>query len=67
MPLAFTPPVTPRRGPRLRHEIAAALALKAMLLAALYLLFFSAPHRPPADAEATRAAVIEPHAGGAAR
>ena len=67
MPLASFPPVTPRRGPRLRHEIAAALALKAILLAALYVLFFSAPHRPPADADATRAAVIDPRPGGASR
>jgi hypothetical protein len=66
VPLASFPPATPPRGRRLRHEIAAALALKAVLLAALYVLFFSAPHRPPADAAATRAAVIEAHSGGAA-
>ena len=67
MPLASLPPATPRRGPQLRHEIGAALALKAMLLAALYVLFFSAPHRPPADAAATSAALIEPRSGGVAR
>jgi hypothetical protein len=67
VPLASLPPATLRRRPRLRHEIAAALALKTILLAALYVLFFSAPHRPPADADATRAAVIEPRSDGVAR
>lgn len=67
MPLAFFMPATSRRGPRLRHEIAAALALKAVLLTALYALFFSAPHRPPADAAAAGAAVIGAAAAGASR
>jgi hypothetical protein len=42
---------------RPRRDVAAAFVLKVILLAALYLLFFSSTARPPADAEATAAAV----------
>ena len=42
---------------RPRRDVAAAFVLKAILLAALYLLFFGSTARPPADAAATAAAI----------
>ena len=47
------------RTTRLRREVLLALALKGVLLLAIYLLFFSPPHRPPSNAAATSAALIE--------
>ncbi len=44
---------------RLRREVLLALALKGALLLAVYLLFFSPAHRPPSNAAATSAALIE--------
>jgi len=47
------------RSTRLRQEVLLALALKGALLLAIYLLFFSPQHRPPSNAAATSAALIE--------
>lgn len=43
---------------RPRRDVAAAFALKVILLAALYFVFFGSTARPSADAEATAAAIV---------
>jgi hypothetical protein len=43
--------------PRLGRDIAVALAIKLVLLSAIYLLFFSSANRPPSNAAATATAV----------
>jgi hypothetical protein len=40
------------------RDVLAAVSLKLVLLTALYLLFFSPAHRPPADSSATALAVV---------
>jgi len=40
------------------RDVSAALALKAVLLFAIYLLFFGPAHRSPSDAAATANALI---------
>jgi hypothetical protein len=40
---------------QLRREIVSVLAFKLAALAALYVLFFAPPHRPPAGAESVAA------------
>jgi hypothetical protein len=56
-----SPPVTAELAthPGLRRDILLALAVKAAMLAAIYLLLFSPGQRPRADAEATAAGVFE--------
>jgi hypothetical protein len=46
-------------GPVLRRELVIALALKGILLLAIYSLCFGPAHRRPADAAATGAALLE--------
>jgi hypothetical protein len=51
----------PGRPTNLAHagrDVSAALALKAVLLFAIYLLFFGPAHRSPSDAAATANALI---------
>jgi hypothetical protein len=45
-------------GPVLRRELVIALALKGILLLAIYLLCFGPAHRRPADAAVTAAALL---------
>jgi hypothetical protein len=45
-------------GPRPARDLIIALALKGVLLLAIYLLFFGPAHRLPSDAAATAAALI---------
>lgn len=45
-------------APRLAQDLMLALALKGMLLLAIYLFFFSLAHRVPSDARAISAALI---------
>ena len=45
------------RDARAARDVLLALALKALLLSALYLLFFGPSRRPAADAAATAAAL----------
>lgn len=45
-------------APGLARDLIRALALKGILLIALYLLFFGPAHRMPSDASATAAALI---------
>ena len=60
--VTFEPPGSPplTQKPRTARELALALALKACLLTALYLLFFGPAHRPPTSPAATAAALIGP-------
>ncbi|HUX74818.1 MAG TPA: hypothetical protein VMV25_13125 [Steroidobacteraceae bacterium] len=44
--------------PRTARELLLALTLKALLLAAIYLLFFGPDQRPRSDAAATASALI---------
>lgn len=52
----------PRRGGHAGalRDVGRALALKGVLLLALYLLFFGPAHRVPATAAATAAALLTP-------
>ncbi len=52
------------RAARPLHEVILALMLKACLLAAIYILFFSPAHRPPANPAATANALLGTDAGG---
>ena len=57
-------------GPRSRRpwrDVLAAVSLKLVLLAALYLLFFTPAHRPPSDASATARVVAGANAAGSPR
>ena len=45
-------------GPGPARDLIVALALKGVLLLAIYLLFFGPAHRLPSDAAATAAALI---------
>jgi hypothetical protein len=46
------------RPARPGRDVLVALALKGLLLLAIYLLFFGPAHRPPSDASATAKALI---------
>ena len=49
---------SPSKSSRPARDVIAALALKGVLLGAVYLLFFGPAHRPPSDATATATALI---------
>jgi len=49
------------RTPRLGRDISAALALKVLLLTALYLAFFQADTRPPIDSTAVTRHLLGAH------
>lgn len=48
----------PARAARLPRDIVCALAVKALLLLAIYMFFFSPAAHPPSDASATADALI---------
>jgi hypothetical protein len=51
-------PCKPVEAARPGRDVLVALAIKAVLLSGIYLLFFAPAHRPPSDAGATAEALI---------